>query len=119
MRNPVREYKEEIAYLLTALPRRKVKRMLYDDHERHRKLGITENTVDKIWTQLMSRRNPRDVPEKKRRVAVYYRKSQRLAGVFPNVNSCARKLGVNHSTISYYLNQRKPNAIYIFKEELR
>ena len=119
MRQKVRQYKQEIAYLLTVMPRGEVKRKLYDDKQRHRELGITENTLDRIWTDLMARRNPLDVPEKRRRVVVYYRKSKKLAGVFPTASSVARHLGVNHSTVSYYLNKRQANAVYLFKEELR
>ena len=119
MRQHVEEYKKEIAYLLTVYPRRKVKRMLYDDHERHQELDIGETTCDKIWLSLMTRTNPTDETYKSKKVTVYYAKSRRFAGAFPNVQSCARKLGVGKAEVKHYLRTRKPHSIYLFKEETR
>jgi hypothetical protein len=115
----VREYKKEIAYLLTIKPRRWVKTYLYSDKQRHDELGIEEKTLNKIWTSLMTKNNPEDQMPKKRKVVVYYKRSHKLRGVYPNERSVARSIGRSVETIQKCMRQRMRDAIFEFKEEMR
>ena len=115
----IREYKREIHYLLTIKPRRWVKTYLYNDTERHKEIGITEKKVDMIWSELMMKKNPEDQVPKRRKVVVYYKRSHKLRGVYPNERSVSRSLGRAVETIEKCMRKRMRDAIFEFKEEMR
>lgn len=50
----VKEYANSIYYMLQCgLERRKVRDLLYNQKEKHKVLGISEETLDTIWESIM------------------------------------------------------------------
>ena len=104
--------------MLKNKPRNKVKRKLYDDKKRHKELGITETTCDRIWSDLMQKRNPMDNIEKK--AYVVYTPSGKLAGVFNTTKAIVGRFGImSDEELLMRVNTKKGNGRYVFKQENR
>ena len=118
MRKKTRIYKQEILNMLKTKPRRMVKRTLYDDKVRHKELGITESTCDRIWSDLMQKRNPMDNIEKK--AYAVYTPSGKLAGVFKTTKAIVGRFGImSDEELSMRVNTKKGNGRYVFRQENR
>ena len=118
VRKKTRIYKQEILNMLKNKPRRKVKRKLYDDKKRHKKLGITETTCNRIWSDLMQKRNPMDIIEEK--VYVVYTNSGKLVGVFKTAKAIVGRFGiVSGKELLMRVNTEKGNGRYVFRRENR
>lgn len=103
----------------------KVKRAMYDDHDEHRRLHLSEVTLDQIWEALMDGtfkpNRARSNCKKGKNIVRLHPESGKVVEEYESKNEAARKLGCSESMIyALIAGQAKKDYLKLkYKEETK